>query len=198
MSFVSRMDRMDRRRVKATLVLEALVSLLTTSRDLFVKFAATLPLARVCLLLLGDRPAPAVARQVLLLLGAGMNCSSSFGRKFELVSGWSALRSALPGCWDPGVRDAACGVLLGRTGAGGKVLRGKDAGVGANGTMASDAGTTTVVCPQIMPAILAALHRGLDGVIDEMEAAKIEETNGDAEGVCKPFLKPFYSFTRDH
>jgi hypothetical protein len=183
MSFISRTDRAARGREKATLVLEALVSLLTTSRDLFVKFGATLPLPRVCLLLLGDRPAPAVARQVLLLLGAGMDCSSSFGRKFELVSGWSALRSALPGCWDSGVREAAFGVLLGNTGASSKVLpgRGGDGGAGA-ATM----GSTTVVCPQIMPAILSALRKGLDGVISRLEAVQRYQANGYAEGDRKP------------
>ncbi|RDB25611.1 Beige 1 [Hypsizygus marmoreus] len=40
--------------------------------------------------------------------------SPSFSRKFELISGWSVLKTVLPYCWDPRVNEAAFDVLLGR------------------------------------------------------------------------------------
>jgi hypothetical protein len=134
-------------REKAEQVLESLVTTLS-STTYFTKFTTVLPLTRICLLLLGDRPSPVVASQVLLLIGISLSCSSSFSRKFELVSGWSVLKTVIPFAWDPSVHEAAFDVLLGR------VTQKKSTGPPS----------TTVVCPYIMPSIFCALQRGLNSI----------------------------------
>jgi|ERR1700722_4429273 len=143
----STLSRIDYKhpREKSEQVLEVLVSVLTSPTH-FSKFSSALPLTRICLLLLGDRPSPVIASQVLLLISIGLDTSSSFSRKFELVSGWSVLKSVLPMAWDPSVHEAAFDILLGRVG-----TRKKAAGSVNN----------TVVCPHIVPPILCALQRGL-------------------------------------
>jgi hypothetical protein len=143
-SVLSRIDYKHPRE-KAEQVLEALVSVLSTP-TCFARFTAALPLSRICILLLGDRPTPVTANQVLLLIGIGLNTSTSFSRKFELVSGWSILKMVVPLAWDPSVHEAAFDILLGRTGP-----HKKSVGSANN----------TVVCMQIVPAILCALQRGL-------------------------------------
>jgi hypothetical protein len=143
-------------RERAEQVLEALVSLLNAPA-LYNKFTAALPLARICLLLLGDRPSSVVATQVLLLIGVSLNVSSSFSRKFELVSGWSALKVVLPDVWDASIHEAAFDILLGRVGSDKNVNR---------------SGNLTVVCPNIMPAVFAALHVGLNAVARLTENAE--------------------------
>jgi hypothetical protein len=57
-----------------------------SSTTYFTKFMTVLPLTRICLLLLGDRPSPVVASQVLLLIGISLCCSSSFRRKLSLLA----------------------------------------------------------------------------------------------------------------
>ena len=123
---------------------------------------AVLPLTRICLLLIGDRPTPVVASQVLLLIGISLSYSSSFSRKFELVSGWSVLKTVLPFAWDPSVHEAAFDILLGR------VAQKKSTGPPS----------TTVVCPYIMPAIFCALHRGLNAIASQSYLAVDPAENG--------------------
>lgn len=81
------------------------------------------------------------------------------------MGGWSILRIVLPSAWDPGVHEAAFDILLGR------VAERK----------APHTASNTVVCSHIVPAIFAALHRGLDSVVHrpkitpDMDAASIGE-----------------------
>lgn len=131
---------------KAERVLEALVSILSTDNNL-TKFAGVLPVPRVCLLLLGDKPAPAVAVQVLTIIGLSLKTSSSFTRKFELASGWTMLKATLPFAWNVEVQRAAFDILLGH--------------VGESNEVRTAQRTPSIVCPLIVPAILAALERGL-------------------------------------
>jgi hypothetical protein len=128
---------------------------------LYNKFTTTLPVARIYLLLLGDKPSSIVASQVLLLINISLNASQSFSRKFELVSGWNALKSAIPGAWDPSVHEAAFDILLGR--------------VGANKDRVRDS-SLDVTCPHIVPTILAALRKGLMAIPDSIDNA------GDGDG----------------
>ncbi|KAG7440786.1 beach-domain-containing protein [Guyanagaster necrorhizus] len=145
-SMVSRIDYKDVRQ-KAEQVLELLVSLLLVP-TFYNKFITALPITRICLLLLGDKPQPFVANQVLLIIGISVKMSASFTRKFELISGWNILKTVLPMCWDPSVNEAAFDILLGRTGI----------------TKIDTQGHNAVVCPQIVPAIFAALQTGLGTV----------------------------------
>lgn len=153
---MSRVDR-EHAREKAEQVLECLTSILSSPGKLD-KFAAALPLARICLLLLGDNPTCVVACQILLLIGLTLkHTSSSFNRKFELVSGWSVLRGALPGAWDPSVHVAAFDVLLGRFGS--DIHHSPRA-----------FNPPKVSCPYILPAIISSLDRGLTNVARGREA----------------------------
>lgn len=90
-----------------------------------------------------------------------MNLSPAFSRKFELVSGWSVLKTVLPYAWDPNVNEAAFDVLLGRVGIDRK---------------AASHGNPTIVCPHIVPAIFSALQKGLESV------AKNSEVSDGSEG----------------
>jgi hypothetical protein len=146
-SMLSRIDYKDPRD-KAEQVLEMLISLLSIP-DLYNKFAAVLPLTRICILLLGDRPTPVIANQILILIGISNNMSPAFARKFELISGWSVLKTVLPSCWDPSVNEAALDILLGRVGGDPKSPQ-------ANGAEAIN-----IVCPHIVPTIFCALQAGL-------------------------------------
>jgi hypothetical protein len=120
-------------------VLIAFVSLLHPANHL-KRFMATLPFSRTCLLLLGERPTPAIATQVLLLLKDALISSTSYIRKFELVNGWLVLRFVLPQAWSPSVHAAAFDILLGP-----KHIPSSD---------------SKLVCAQIFPAILASfLHQ---------------------------------------
>lgn len=105
----------------------------------YTKFAAVLPVNRICLLLLGDRPSPFVASRVLRLVQLGIHSSISFSRKFELISGWSVLKTVVPEAWDSDVNQVAFDVMRGPAG-------------------------ETVQCPQMVPVILSALQTGLNGV----------------------------------
>jgi len=151
-------------REKAEQVLEALVTILSTP-TYYSKFSAALPLTRICLLLLGDRPTPVVASQVLLLIGISLGSSTSFSRKFELVSGWSILKTVLPFAWDPSVHESAFDILLGR--------------VSLHKKTVGPAGTT-VACPYIMAPIFCALQRGLNAIANSNSSDDAEsvEENG--------------------
>lgn len=116
-----------------------LVSLLCNSSELLQKFAAAVPFTRICLLLLGDRPSPTVGTQVLKLVRISIDTSQTFVRKFELVSGWAILKNVLPYAWSKDVHQVAFDILLD--------YKGND--------------KTIVRCPNIIPAIIASLHRGL-------------------------------------
>lgn len=154
-SYVSRIDYADAHE-KAQLVLEMLVNSLSIP-VLYTRFATTLPLTRICLLLLGDKPTPFVAAQVLTIIAISMNVTQSFARKFELVSGWSVLKTVLPSCWDPHVHEATLDVLLGRVH--GKFPTKTNSNGHANGHARQALGD--IYCPWIVPTILAALHTGL-------------------------------------
>ncbi|KAK0199746.1 beach-domain-containing protein [Desarmillaria ectypa] len=157
-STISRIDYKNVRQ-KAEQVLELLVSLLLVP-TFYNKFITALPVTRICLLLLGDKPQPFVANQVLLIIGISVKISASFTRKFELISGWSILKTVLPTCWDPSVNEAAFDILLGRTGT----------------TKVDTQGHNAVICPQIVPAIFAALHTGLDAVGNNCTISEEDET----------------------
>ncbi|KAF7982777.1 hypothetical protein HWV62_26692 [Athelia sp. TMB] len=145
-SAISRIDY-GHRREKAEQVLECLLSILSIPAC-YSKFTSTLPLTRICVLLLGDNPAPVVATQVLSLIAMSLRISSSFSRKLELVDGWSILRIVVPSAWDPSVHQTVFDILLGRT---------------SDQVKAHTTGTT-VVCPNIVPTIFAALSHGLDTI----------------------------------
>ncbi|KAI0646236.1 beach-domain-containing protein [Trametes meyenii] len=140
-SIMSRIDHVNAQ-YKAEQVFKLLASVLDKPA-MFNKFTAALPLTRICLLLLGDRPSSLTATLVLRMISTALGMSTSFNRKFELVSGWNVLKLVLPYGWDAQVQDAAFDVLLGRS-------RDKREIVPA------------VVCPYIVPAIFASLKMALD------------------------------------
>ncbi|KAG6916308.1 hypothetical protein DXG01_007465 [Tephrocybe rancida] len=140
---------------KAEQVLEILISTISI-QSFHAQFATALPLTRICLLLLSDRPTPAIATQVLTLIGVSNTISPSFSRKFELISGWSVLKTVLPYCWDPRVNQTSFDILLGRF----------------NHIKKSPLQTpNTVVCPNMVPAILSALQTGLVSVANNCHVA---------------------------
>lgn len=122
----------------------------------YTKIATALPVSRVILLLLGDRPTPFVASTILRFIAICLAGSGSFSRKFELVSGWSVLRMILPKSWDPSVHEWAFNILLGRS---------------PSHTPNEKPASTVVSCPQITAVILSALRRGLENVIALMDGA---------------------------
>ncbi|OBZ78370.1 Beige 1 [Grifola frondosa] len=142
-SIISRIDYRNAQS-KAEEVLKLLVSILETP-SAFTKFTASLPLTRICLLLLGDHPSSLTATQILHIIGTALNRSSSFGRKFELVSGWNVLKLVLPNIWDESVQDAVFDVLLGE---------GRQ----------NKEGELIVACPHIVPTIFSALRTGLESI----------------------------------
>jgi hypothetical protein len=137
-SAISRIDHANQRD-RAENVLTMLVSLLSSSPQLLQKFAAAVPFTRICLLLLGDRPSPTVATEVLKLVRISIDSSQTFVRKFELVSGWVILKNVIPYAWSKDVHQVAFDIFLD--------YKGDD--------------KTIVRCPNILPAIIASLHRGL-------------------------------------
>lgn len=130
-------------RLRAELVFEALVAILQHTPNAFTKFSTALPLTRICLLLLGDRPTPSIATHVLRLVECGLKVNASFGRKFELVSGWITLKTVLPQAWAPSVQAAAFDVLLG-------------------GAYTAHTAEPAIVCPHMLPVIFACLKYELD------------------------------------
>lgn len=161
-SIATRFDH-SHRHERAEQVYEVLVQNLSNPA-LLSKFTAALPLSRVLLLLLGERPTPIIASQTLILLGLVLNASPSFNRKFELVSGWSALKNIIPISWDPSVHVAAFDLLLGR--------------VFVNGKSLPSASSAKIVCPYILPAILTSLAYGLERVAAGTQLPPITPTNG--------------------
>ena len=125
------------------MVLEAFVTIVHSPTHL-TKFSAALPLTRICLLLLGDHPSSKIVCHILNLVGLAMRASSSFARKFELVSGWTIFKVVIPPAWDADVQKLAFDVLMGRN-----VILDRRSGH-QNDSMA-------VNCPQILPVILTAL-----------------------------------------
>ncbi|KAG8823617.1 hypothetical protein FRC17_009281 [Serendipita sp. 399] len=152
----------SRRKERAEQVYEVLVQTLANP-SLMSKFTLALPLSRVLLLLLGEHPSSIVASQTLILLGLVLHSSPSFDRKFELVSGWTALKTILPGAWDPSVHVAAFDLLLGR--------------VFVTNKPPSN-NSTKVICPYILPAILTSLSYGLEKVTAGALLPPATPTNG--------------------
>jgi hypothetical protein len=152
---MSKIDRTHTRE-KAEQVLEALVSVLSSPTHL-TRFSAAIPLTRVLVLLLGERPSAFVAVQILKLVGLAIKASASFLRKFELVSGWTALKHAVPQAWSNEVQRASFDVLFGVV----------DDRIVVDRNM-------TVVCPHILPTILIALDHILN-----------EDANGFSESKDK-------------
>lgn len=139
-STISRIDYSNSQS-KAEKVLSMLISILR-SPAAYERFASTLPVPRISLLLLGERPSPMTAALVLQLLTISVKLSSSFSRKFELVSGWNILKAVVPHAWDYSVQRAAFDLLLGYS--------------------EGDAhGSPVVTCPQVLPAIFLALKVAL-------------------------------------
>lgn len=160
LSIISRFDYKDGRE-KAEQVLVILTSILCIPAC-YSKFVAALPITRICLLLLGDKPSPLVATKILTIIGISISNSISFLRKFELITGWNVLKTVLPPCWGPTVNEVAFDVLLGR--------------LLPNGERNADNGDYAVVCPQMVPVILAALQAGLSAVAKNCEV--VEELDG--------------------
>ncbi|KAG2136966.1 uncharacterized protein EDB93DRAFT_1253823 [Suillus bovinus] len=102
-------------RDKAEQVLEALVSMMRIP-SLRSRLSSTLPMPRICLLLLGSHPSAHTACQVISILGLILKASMSSSKNFELASGWSILKTVLPRVWDRSVHDAALDILPGRNG----------------------------------------------------------------------------------
>ncbi|KAG9311479.1 hypothetical protein JVU11DRAFT_8594 [Chiua virens] len=126
---------------KARLVLDAVISLLRIP-TMYMKFAEVLPVSRIALLWLGTEPSPALACQVLEIVGIGFSASSSFGKKFELASGWLALKKALPPIWNDAIQEAALDLLL-------------------QPSRSEETVSKAVRCPQMLSVVLLALRQGL-------------------------------------
>ncbi|OCH84794.1 beach-domain-containing protein [Obba rivulosa] len=141
-SILSRIDH-KHSRATAEMVFEMLVTLLQAP-DLFQKFTIALPLTRIILLLIGERPTPTTAALVLRMIRISLDTSSTYSRKFELVSGWNVLKSVLPHAWDSNVQRAAFDVLLKKT---------------------NDVHNPVEVrCTNILPAIFSVLKSGLETI----------------------------------
>ncbi|KAH9965265.1 beach-domain-containing protein [Russula dissimulans] len=158
-SVISRFDH-DRSREKAEQLLEVFVSIMSESADCYTRFSVALPVTRIYLLLLGDRPSPFVSKQVLDLITVSLKRSKTFSRKFELVSGWAVLKTVLPRAWDANVHSAAFGILLDQT---------QDQG-------------PVVTCSHILPTILSTLTRMLVAVA-QINTQDIEASENDGHVV---------------
>ncbi|KAI9465845.1 beach-domain-containing protein [Lactarius psammicola] len=148
------------------------VSILSESPDCHMRFSATLPLTRIYLLLLGDKPSSFVAKQVLDLIALSLNKSKSFSRKFELVSGWTIVKTVLPDAWDANVHATAFGILLGQ-----------DEGQGP-----------FVICSHIFPAILGSLTKLLAIVAHGSYSQGVEATeysDGQSATCVEAILEEF-------
>jgi hypothetical protein len=126
-------------RDQAEQVLEALVSMMRIP-SLHSKLAGTLPMPRICLLLLGGHPSAHTACQVLGMLGLSLKASLTSGKNFESASGWGILKTVLPRVWDRSVHDAALDILPGRP----------------EDRSSDDSGS-----PQMLAVFLFALYQGL-------------------------------------
>ncbi|KAF9531325.1 hypothetical protein CPB83DRAFT_848844 [Crepidotus variabilis] len=138
----------------------------------YQKFNTCLPLNRILLLLLGERPSSTTATLILRLIALGITQTPNFNRKFELVGGWSMLKVVLPSprVWDMDVNQAAWDVLLGRVDrAPGTVISGATTPTSAKTErhkLKHKQKSTEVTCPQILPTILSALRAGLMAVAE--------------------------------
>ncbi|KAJ6464029.1 beach-domain-containing protein [Mycena sanguinolenta] len=191
-SLMSRFDYKEQdSRDKAEQVLEMLISLLAIPA-LYNKFTAVLPLTRICILLLGDRPTPAIANQILILIAISNAMSPAFARKFELISGWSVLKTVLPACWDPSVNEAALDILLGRPGMGPDPKSPNLNGGGANGNgnaNANGAGGVTIACPHIVPTIFCALQVGLTHIARNCDVAEDPNASWAVESTMEVLIE---------
>ncbi|KAF8547687.1 beach-domain-containing protein [Imleria badia] len=126
---------------KARPVLDAVISLLRIP-TMYMKFSEALPVARIALLWLGPEPSPALVCQVLAIIGISFGTSTSFGKKFELASGWLMLKKVLPPIWNDAIHEAVLDLLL---------------------QPAREGGTASKVvkCPQMLAVVLLALRQGL-------------------------------------
>lgn len=143
---------LDHAREKAEQLLEVFVSIMSRSADCYKRFSIALPVTRIYLLLLGDRPSSFVAKQVLDLITISLNRSKSFSRKFELVSGWTILKTVLPQAWNTNIHSAVFGILVDQT---------QDQG-------------PVVACSHILPAILNTLTKMLVAVAQDSPLQSIE------------------------
>ncbi len=160
-------------------ILELLVNILSTSsaelnlhayqRSYYQKLAASLPLTRVVLLLLGEYPTSHTAALVLRLIALCIAQASNFSRKFELVRGWNVLKVVFPTTrvWNDEVNKAAFDLLLGQTHGG---LSAAASGVSttnnANERERQNYKRTEVSCSYILPTIFLALKAGLVAVAE--------------------------------
>jgi hypothetical protein len=162
-------------------IFELLVNILSASpaepnlhayqRSYYQKLAASLPLTRVVLLLLGEYPTSHTAALVLRLIALCIAQASNFSRKFELFSGWNVLKVVFPTTlvWNDEVNKAAFDLLLGQTYGS---LSAASSGVstpnnaGAKERERQNYKKTEVSCPHILPTILLALKAGLVAVAD--------------------------------
>lgn len=176
-------------REKAEPVFGRLVKILTI-QAYYTKFTAILPMTRILLLLLGERPSSYIAVQVLTLIAISIKVSSSFSRKFELVSGWSVLKTILPTAWDLSVNKAAFDLLLGRV----------DGNLAASQAPTPTSATrkvekemktsTTVSCTHIIPTILSALQTGLITVAAHCHISE------EGDGTVSHLFYPLHSYLR--
>ena len=150
-------------REKAEPVIGRLVKILTIQAH-YTKFTSILPMTRIILLLLGERPSSYIAVQVLTLIAISITVSSSFSRKFELVSGWSVLKTILPTVWDPLVNKAAFDLLLGRVDGNLATSQAPTPTSASRRAEKQIRTSTTVSCTHIIPTILSALQTGLSSV----------------------------------
>ncbi|KAI9573033.1 hypothetical protein HD554DRAFT_2058344 [Boletus coccyginus] len=126
---------------KARLVLDAIISLLRIP-TMYMKFAEALPVARIVLLWLGSEPSPALVCHVLAIIDISFSTSPSFGKKFELATGWLTLKKMLPPIWNDAIHEAALDLLLQPARDGGNASR-------------------VAKCPQMLAVVLLALRQGL-------------------------------------
>jgi hypothetical protein len=141
-------------------------------RSYYQKLAASLPLTRVVLLLLGEYPTSHTAALVLRLIALCIAQASNFSRKFELFSGWNVLKVVIPTTrvWNDEVNKAALDLLLGQT-------HGSLSAASSGVSTSNNAGAkkerdrqnykrTEVSCTHILPTILLALKEGLVAVAE--------------------------------
>jgi len=141
-------------------------------RSYYQKLAASLPLTRVVLLLLGDYPTSHTAALILRLIALCIAQASNFSRKFELFSGWNVLKVVFPTTrvWNDEVNKAAFDLLLGQTYGS---LSAASSGVSTPNNAVpkkererQNYKRTEVSCPHILPTIFLALKAGLVAVAE--------------------------------
>jgi hypothetical protein len=120
--------------------------------SLYSKLADTLPMPRICLLVLGTHSSSRTACQALAMLGLSLNASLSSSRNFEKAGGWGILKNVLPRVWDRSVHDAALDILPGRPG----------------GRSSDDSGS-----PQMLSVFLFALYQGLSANNTELGGGRL-------------------------